>query len=209
MQQQYVQRILCFFMIILHTGSGVTVAATLVGTVTDAGQSGVRDAVVWAEPIGPLPTFPPPQQHAEMAQVNLAFTPPVLPVLVGTTVDFPNRDRVYHSVFSFSRQQRFEIGLYPPGMSRSVTFDKVGQVKLFCNIHDRMYGAILVLPTPYFSRTAADGTFTIPGIPAGDYTVNVWHERLQGTSRTVSVTDGATAELAFVLRPQPHSRQSR
>jgi plastocyanin len=209
MHQQYVQQTLWFFMILLHTTSAVTVAATLAGTVTDAGQSSVKDAVVWAESTGPIASFPPPQQHAEMAQVNLAFTPPVLPVLVGTTVDFPNRDNVYHSVFSFSRRQRFEIGLYPPGMSRSVTFDRVGQVKLFCNIHDHMYGAILVLPTPYFSITAAEGAFTIIGVPAGDYTVNVWHERLQGTPQTVSVKDDDTADLAFSLRPQHHSRRSK
>lgn len=153
--------------------------------------------------------FCPPKLHAEMAQINLAFTPLVLPVLVGTTVDFPNRDKVYHSVFSFSRQQRFEIGLYPPGMSRSVTFDRVGQVKLFCNIHDHMYATILVLPTPYFNLTDADDTFTITGVPAGDYTVNVWHERLQGTPQTVSVQDDDMADLAFSLRPPHHSRRSR
>jgi hypothetical protein len=106
-----------------------------------------------------------------MAQAHLAFVPRVLPVLMGTTVAFPNRDTVYHSVFSFARQQRFEIGLYPPGESRLVTLDKPGLVKVFCNIHDQMFGAILVLPTPYFSTSTAQGTFTLSHVPAGDYTV--------------------------------------
>jgi hypothetical protein len=141
-----------------------------------------------------------------MAQVNLAFVPRVLPVLVGTTVDFPNRDTVYHSVFSFSRRQRFEIGLYKPGESRSVTFDRTGLVKLFCNIHDQMFGAILVLPTPYFSTTTADGTFSIAAVPAGDFTVKVWHERLQGSPQTVSVPASGTVELTFTLQAKRRGR---
>jgi hypothetical protein len=158
--------------------------------------------VVWVEPGGPLPIFPPPPvQHAEMAQVNLAFVPRVLPILVGITVDFPNRDTVYHSICSFARQQRFEIGLYPPGEHRTVTFERVGLVKLFCNIHDQMFGAILVLPTPYFSASTDDGSFTIDEIPAGAYTVQVWHERLRGSTQRVFITADGTARLTVVLRP--------
>jgi hypothetical protein len=152
-----------------------------------------------------MPTFPPPVQHAEMAQVTLAFTPRVLPVLVGTTVDFPNRDTVYHSIFSFSRQQRFEIGLYPPGESRTVTFDKVGLSKLFCNIHDQMFGAILVLPTPYFSASASDGSFTIADVPAGTYIVQVWHERLHVPPQRLSVAEGGATRLTLVLQPNRRS----
>jgi plastocyanin len=93
---------------------------TITGQVTHATEHiAVQDAVVWAEPVGAMPTFPLPAQPVEMAQVHLAFIPRMLPVLVGTTVEFPNRNTVYHSVFSFTRQQRFEIGLYPLGESRA------------------------------------------------------------------------------------------
>jgi plastocyanin len=87
-----------------------------------------------------------------------------------------------------------------------VTFDKVGLIKLFCNIHSQMFGAILVLPTTYFSTTAADGTFTIPEVPAGDYTVKIWHELQRGAPQTASVTAGGTVELAFTLQPKRRDR---
>jgi plastocyanin len=144
----------------------LSLSATQAGTITGAVRhatehTAISNAVVWAEPVGAMPVFPAPVQPAEMAQVHLTFVPRVLPVLVGTTVVFPNRDTVYHSVFSLTRHQRFEIGLYPPGESRSVTLDKPGLVKVFCSIHDQMFGAILALPTPYFSTSTAQGTFTL------------------------------------------------
>lgn len=210
MTPTYVQHTLRLALILLSLGAARASAGTLTGMVTDpSGQSGLKDAVVWAKPIGPMPTFAPPTQHAEMVQANLAFVPRVLPVLVGTTVDFPNRDTVYHSIYSFARQQRFEIGLYKPGESRAVTFHQLGVVKLFCNIHDNMFGTILVVSTPYFSTTNHEGAFTIPDIPAGDYTVQIWHHRLEGRSQTVSVTAGGTAERTFVLHAKPRNKGSR
>lgn len=194
-------RILWYTLLIWGLPLAWSAATTVTGRVTD-GQAGLRNTVVWLEPQGALPTFPPPQQHAEMAQVNLAFTPRVLPILVGTTVDFPNRDTVYHSIFSFSRQQRLDIGLYPPGEQRTVTFDKPGLVKLFCNIHDHMFGAILVLPTPYFTISTADGSFTILAVPPGVYTVHVWHEQWQMSPRTLTVGEEATSGVTLVLHPQ-------
>ena len=207
MSRKSYQRGLWLVIVLVYLTGNRVVAGALTGRVTDAtGQIGLTNAVVWAEPMGAIPQFPPPKQHAAMAQVNLAFVPRILPILVGTTVDFPNRDTVYHSVFSFSRRQRFEIGLYPPGQSRAVTFDKVGLVKVFCNIHDQMFGAILVLPTPYFSISVANGRFTIPGIPAGDYTVHAWHERFREYSQAVSLTEGATT-LTFSLPRRGHRRK--
>jgi plastocyanin len=176
---------------------------SITGQVLHASEhTAIAEAVVWAEPVGTMPTFPPPAQPAEMAQAHLAFVPRVLPVLVGTTVAFPNRDTVYHSVFSFARNQRFEIGLYPPGESRAITLDRPGLVKVFCNIHDQMFGAILVLPTPYFSTSTVQGTFTLPPIPAGDYTLQVWHERLHGTPQPISVTAGGTTPVTLALQPK-------
>jgi plastocyanin len=203
MTQKYVQLTFLLAVILLHIQVGSVAAGTLSVKVIDiTSSSGFKDAVVWAEPVGPIPAFAAPVHHAEMIQVNLAFTPSLLPVLVGTTVDFPNRDTVYHSVFSFSRQQRFEIGLYGPGEIRSVTFHKVGLAKLFCNIHDQMRAFILVLPTPYFSTTEANGGFTIAKVPAGDYTVKVWNDRLQAAPQRVSVSAEGTTDLAFALRPK-------
>jgi plastocyanin len=89
---------------LLSLSTASAMPGTITGQVTHATEhTAVQDAVVWAEPVGAMPTFPPPAQPAAMAQVHLAFVPRVLPVLVGTTVEFPNRDTVYHSVFSFTR----------------------------------------------------------------------------------------------------------
>jgi plastocyanin len=203
MTQQRVLLLLWCALVLGQLGAASAATGTIAGQLTHSmAQTAMNDVVVWAEPVGGLTMLPPPAQPAEMAQVHLAFTPRVLPVLVGTTVDFPNRDTVYHSVFSFARQQRFEIGLYPPGESRSVTFDTPGLVKVFCNIHDQMFGAILVLPTPYFSTSTPEGSFRLAHVPAGTYTVQVWHERLQGTPHTVTVTAGSTTTLALVLQPR-------
>lgn len=189
--------------LLLSLSAARATPGTITGQVTHVTEhTAIPDAAVWAEPVGAMPTFPPPAQPAEMAQVNLAFVPRVLPVLVGTTVTFPNRDTVYHSVFSFTRQQRFEIGLYPPGESRVVTLDKPGLVKVFCNIHDQMFGAILVLPTPYFTTSTAQGMFALPHVPVGEYTVQVWHERLHGAPYTVAVTASGTTTVSLALRPK-------
>jgi plastocyanin len=98
-------------------------AATITGLVADQeSQRGISHAVIWAEPLGEPQPFPLPAAPAVMAQTAMTFVPHVLPILAGTTVDFPNQDTVYHNVYSLSRRKRFDIGLYKPGESRSMTF---------------------------------------------------------------------------------------
>ena len=94
------------------------------------------------------------------------FTPHVLPVMAGTTVDFPNSDPIFHNAFSSYNGQIFDVGLYPPGTSRSVRFTRPGVVRVFCNIHPAMSAIILVLNTPYFVKTAKDGSFEM-NVPPG------------------------------------------
>lgn len=203
MMRHNVWSILWHVGILMSFGTASAMPGTITGQVTHTPEhTAVQDVVLWAEPVGTMPTFPPPAQPAEMAQIDLAFVPRVLPVLVGMTVEFPNRDTVYHSVYSFARQQRFEIGLYPPGERRAVTLDKPGLTKVFCNIHDQMFGAILVLPTPYFSISTPQGTFTLPKVPAGDYTLHVWHERLYGAPQMIAVPAGGTTSVSLSLRPK-------
>jgi plastocyanin len=116
-------------------------------------------------------------RHATMAQKNKAFHPHVLAIAVGTTVDFPNYDPIFHNAFSNYDGQVFDVSLYPPGSSRSVLFRRSGIVRVFCNIHSTMSAVIVVLPTPYFATTRRDGTFDIPNVPPGAYTLHVFHER--------------------------------
>ncbi len=191
---------LCLAMFVTLGASVPGAAGTLTGMVSEAQHGGVEDAVVWAIPKASMPSIQPPHKHAQMAQKAIRFQPRVLPILLGTTVDFPNKDNVFHSLYSFSRTQRFETGLYRPGDKRSVKFETPGIVNVFCNIHDNMRGSILVLQTPYFTTTSAAGTFTLPSLPAGEYTVKVWHQRLSGAAQTASITDAKPASVSFVLK---------
>ena len=102
--------------------------------------------------------------------------PGLLPIVVGTKVKFPNHDQIQHHVYSFSRTKTFELPLYKGEDAAPVLFDKVGVVKVGCNIHDWMSAIILVLPTPWFARTGADGAFTIENVPQGRHSVVAWHE---------------------------------
>lgn len=134
---------------------------------------------------------PPAPRRFRMLQKDKMFQPHVLPVSTGSTVDFPNADPIFHNAFSSYNGQVFDVGLYPPGSNRSVRFTRPGVVRVFCNIHPSMSSVILVLDTPYFATTAADGSFHIDA-PPGEYTLFVFHERatdatLQALTRRISV----------------------
>src|SRR2546430_373040 len=112
-----------------------------------------------------------------MVQKNKTFTPHVLAIPVGTVVDFPNFDPIFHNAFSNYNGQIFDVGLYPPGSSRSVRFQGPGLGRVFCNTPADMTAVIAVLNTPWFTVTSPDGKWTIPNVPAGDYSLHVFHER--------------------------------
>ncbi len=143
-------------------------------------------AVVYlvGRPAGP---FTPPAERPQMVQRDQAFHPLVLPILVGTTVDFPNLDPVYHNVFSYSKARKFDLGRYPKGKSKSVTFDTAGLIKVFCEIHPSMRAHILVLEQPYFAVTGPDGQYRIPNVPSGEYVLRVWQEQLPEIEMKVTV----------------------
>lgn len=113
-------------------------------------------------------------QHPTLVQQDTAFHPPVLVIPVGTSVEFPNRDPFFHNVFSYSAPKRFDLGRFPRGESRTVTFDKPGVVKVYCEIHQWMRSAIVVVENPYHAQIGEDGRFTIEGIPPGRYRLAVW-----------------------------------
>jgi plastocyanin len=130
------------------------------------------NTVVWLE--APRAASPPSPAKIVLDQRNLNFYPHVLAVRVGTTVDFPNNDRVFHNVFSFRDGKRFDLGMYPIGTLRRVTFDKPGLSRLFCNIHPNMAAYVMAVDTPYFSVADAQGAFTILAVPAATYTYHTW-----------------------------------
>jgi plastocyanin len=138
-----------------------------------------------------------PSAHASMTQDDERFVPHVLPIVRGTTVEFPNADDVFHNVFSLSSARTFDLGRYPKGSAKSVTFDQSGIVQVFCHIHSDMSAIVLVLDNPYFAQPALTGRYTIENVPPGEYTVVGWHERIKPVRRTVKVVAGETARLDF------------
>ena len=136
-----------------------------------------------------------------MTQRNETFVPHVLAIQVGTTVDFPNEDQIYHNVFSLSKTQRFDLGRYAAGQSKPVRFDRPGIVRVFCDIHSHMSAFVLVFNHRYFDTTSTDGRYEIPSIPPGKYTVIAWNDGAVRDSRTVTTSEeGGPVELDFVLR---------
>lgn len=149
---------------------------------------GVMDAVIHVDRV-PVATesllAATTRDRPKLAQANQAFVPRVLAIAVGTSVDFPNQDPIYHNVFSLSPTRRFDLGKYPRGGSRRVVFPKVGLVNVYCDIHSDMEAFVLVLPHHGFTRPAASGEFRLPELPAGRYMLRAWHPDLG--ERTVNV----------------------
>ena len=164
----------------------------------DAKGSPVADAVVSLVPLDAPAPATPPAVPLEIVQRGQEFVPYVTPLLVGTTVSFPNRDTVQHHVYSLSKPKKFELPLYAGEAKAPVLFDVAGVVALGCNIHDWMSAYIVVLATPWFAKTGADGVASIAGVPAGRYRAEVWHPRLaQRASRDLTLASEAPAPLAF------------
>ena len=127
-----------------------------------------------------------------MAQETKQFKPRVLPVKVGTSVDFPNMDPFYHNVFSYSKLKKFDLGRYPSGQSKSITFDQAGVVKVFCEIHSQMKGYIVVLDTDAFCIPDDQGSYKITGIPNGTYNMVAWHPSFDPKVQKVQISDKPT-----------------
>lgn len=142
--------------------------------------------------------FPPPKQPAVMSQKNMVFNPHILPVLKGTTVDFTNDDTVVHNVFTPpGSAMEFNLGLYGPGVKKTVVFDKLGEVPLLCVVHPDMLGYVIVLQNPYFALTDSNGKFEIKNVPPGTYQLKVWDEKVEGAPQQVVVTAGKTTSVEF------------
>jgi plastocyanin len=155
-------------------------------------------AVVYLE--GQFPRTSPPSNRATnvVLQAGMQFRPALLPIQVGSAVAFPNGDDFYHNVFSYSKTKRFDLGRYrkedrPPIQ----VFDKPGVVKLYCEIHQHMRGAILVLDTPYFARTDTNGLYRLPNLPAGKYVLKAWVDERHNFEQPVTLEPGWRVQVDF------------
>jgi plastocyanin len=164
-------------------------------TVVNAKGAPVSGVVIYAEEIEGR-SFPAPKERFVMNTVDLEFKPKLLAVQVGSVVDFPNEDEVHHHLYSFSKAKKFNRPLYKGKDAKAVVFDRAGIVKVGCNIHDWMKGAILVSPTPYFAVTDETGTASIIA-PPQTLKFSVYHPRLKGkpekTTQTLTLKGDRTA----------------
>jgi plastocyanin len=198
--------LICFNVLVLGA-----IAGTVSGKVSLEGSKEKRvtqkrdfsSVVIWLDPVGNhrVPLTP---QKRTIEQKDKMFLPHVLAVPIGSSVDFPNYDPIFHNAFSNFEGQMFDVGLYPPKTTRTVKFHREGIVRVFCNIHPSMSAVIAVLRTPYFDVTAADGSYRISGVAPGEYILKVFHERateatLESVSRRITVSDDDLTIPAFAV----------
>jgi plastocyanin len=187
--------------LILGAGLAEPSAAQVSGrvSVTDAGgrqAPDLGDAVIYLDGRGPRGAAP---ARPELAVDSRQFRPRVLVVPAGTTVGFPNSDPFNHNVFSLSEPNAFDLGLYGRGETRSRRFARAGLVRVHCNIHPRMSAFIVVRDNGYYAQPGAAGSFTIPGVPPGRYTLHVWHERVTEVTQEITVPAGGLAGVEVAL----------
>jgi plastocyanin len=165
----------------------------------------MRDFIVFIE--GPVGTNALPQERPiqvvetkrEIKQKGALFSPHVLPIMVGTIVEWPNNDDILHNVFSISEPKVFDLDLYKAPEIKRVTFDKPGRVDVFCSIHTRMNCIVMVIENPYFASTNDKGAYSIPGVPPGNYKLKAWHERLPAQVKEILVPEQGEVKADFLL----------
>lgn len=181
-------------------------ALTVSGAVTVSGQgTGVTDrsdVVIWLSPAGDTPRPRMPQgRRFRIDQQNKRFQPHVLVVPVGSAVDFPNLDPIFHNVFSLFDGKRFDLGLYEAGTTRGVNLTRAGVCYVFCNIHPEMSAVVVAVDSPYYAASAANGSFAIADVPPGRYRLSVWHERFKPEDATEFPKDVTLAAGSATLAP--------
>ncbi|MFM0755013.1 methylamine utilization protein [Paraburkholderia strydomiana] len=177
------------------------VAASAAGfqvSVVDQNGAPLADAVVFATPLnGKLPPAKP--AGAIIDQIKRQFVPLVSVVQSGTAITFPNKDNFEHDVYSFSPAKKFELHLYHGVPANPVVFDKPGLVVMGCNIHDSMVAYVMVVDTPWFAKTDANGHASIDNLPADNYKLTAWHYRLADAKVLPTQTLPAGAKTSFTL----------
>jgi len=202
-------------------GVDVTVRVELRDPSTNATVPNASEAVVWLSPVRATERAAPRNSmrstdRLQLAQHNKSFEPHLLVVAVGSVVEFPNRDPLFHNVFSLFEGKRFDLGLYEAGTTRNVLFDRPGVSYIFCNIHPEMSAVVIALETPFYGLSNPHGEILIRGVPPGRYILHLWHqsasrETLAGLTREVAVSESATSlgviQLAQTMLGQAHKNK--
>jgi plastocyanin len=178
----------------------------------DRRPSPAPQAIVWISERLKPGSLAPSSVRPRVASKRKRFEPRIAAVPVGTTVDFPNLDGIFHNVFSLSPGAKFDLGLYRNGASRAMTFDTPGLVRVYCNIHPQMAAYLMVIDGAIWAQTGSDGNAVLAKVPAGRAIVRAWDEKGGDYQGTVDVTAGKTASLAIALdgsswRETPHTNK--
>lgn len=181
-------------------GASSTMAGTITGKVKVRGLRNPKNVVVYIDRVEG--DFKPPKEPAKMDQIKMVFVPHVLPIVAGTTVEFHNSDPVLHNVFTPDAcAEKFNLGTWGAGEVRSYTYKEGGCVSvILCNVHPEMEAWVVVLQNPYFYKTRKDGLFTIENVPAGRYTLKVWHEKAKGPAQQVTVPEKGKVTVNFKMK---------
>jgi len=203
--ERYRRSFLLMLLLVCVTASAG--AGNIVIAVKDGGGAPVKDAVVYALPVsGKAPVA---KARAVVAQHDKQFVPYVSAIQVGSPVQFPNQDSVKHHLYSFSPAKKFEVPLYSGTPPNPIVLDRPGVVTLGCNIHDWMIGYILVVPTPWFTVTGADGEAKLHDLPAGMYDLEIWQPRLRDPSSRPHQRATVDTNISFQLDLKPDFRLRR
>ena len=173
----------------------------VVQTTVRAGTTATQ-AVVFAEPLDRPAT--PKGVKASLMQKDKSFSPDVLGVPVGSTIDFPNADSIFHNVFSLSPPGPFDLGLYRAGASRTRVFSAPATYRVFCNIHPQMTAVVVVVPTSFVTVTGKDGSFSLE-LPPGTYRLTAISGRADPTVREISVPASGLRVDGLALDERPFS----
>jgi plastocyanin len=204
--------ILTLFALVLFVSDAGSKPQTgsVTGTVSIKGAKGnQKGVVVYLEDVPGTPTVP--KNHAIIKQREKQFEPPLTVVVRGTTIDFPNEDKIFHNVFSVSRPARFDLGLYKSGTAKSVEFKRAGVVDVYCNIHPDMIAKVKILDNGFYTITDGKGGFRIDGVPAGTYPVVGWLPSGDEVKGEATVKAGESAEVKLELaestKKETHTRK--
>jgi len=189
--------LLAFALPIAAQEQSASVSGRVILGVQGVSLADLGHSVVFLDSGTPVP--PTRAERLSIHQRNARFAPDFLAIGVGQTVEMPNDDQIFHNVFSFSKPNDFDLGLYPAGEKRRVTFAHPGVVQIYCSIHETMSGTIFVSPSPWFAVASTQGDFVISGVPPGRYTLRVWNERLPETRRELTLAPGERSRLELSL----------
>jgi len=178
--------------LVLAASASASFAADVHGKIVLSQGRAASHAVVYLEG-GPKSR---PLANAMVDQRGRTFIPHISVITIGTTVSFPNNDTIFHNVFAeYSKEDRFDIGMYARGATKRHTFSKPGVVAVMCSVHPDMSAYIVVIDTPYYTVADSNGEYAIKNVPAGSYTLKVWHESGQVESKRIEVADNRSVDV--------------